>query len=132
MIQIKMEAPSISEAEWMIMEMLWERSPQTASALARSLQPETGWAVNTVRTMLSRLVEKGALRSAENAERVREFSPALAREAIVRAESQTFLDRVFKGAAQPLLIHFATRSNLSPKEIEQLKELLDKSLEEQS
>ncbi|MEQ1839852.1 MAG: BlaI/MecI/CopY family transcriptional regulator [Verrucomicrobiales bacterium] len=124
-----MESPSISEAEWIVMEALWERAPQTASEVARTLKPTTGWAVNTVRTMLTRLVEKDALRSEENASGVREFSPLCSRDAIVQAESRTFLDRVFKGAAQPLLVHFASNSNLTPEEVRQLKKLLDKTLE---
>lgn len=110
------------------MEALWERAPQTASEVAKVLQPSTGWAVNTVRTMLSRLVEKGAILSGENEAGVREFSPAFARDAMVRAESESFLKRVFQGAAQPLLVHFATRSNLSAGEIDQLKQLLDESV----
>lgn len=127
-----MDRPNISDAEWTVMETLWDHAPQTASEVAKTLQPRTGWALNTVRTLLTRLVEKGALQTAENASGVREFTPALDREAVVRAESQSFLDRVFKGAAQPLLIHFATQSNLTPDEVEQLKKLLDDSLESKS
>ncbi len=123
-----MQAPNISEAEWTVMESLWDHAPQTASEVARSLQPSTGWAVNTVRTLLTRLVEKGALLSEENVEGVRVYSPAVARDALVRSESESFLNRVFRGAAQPLLLHFASRSNLSPDEIRQLKQLLDESL----
>lgn len=123
-----MSVPNISEAEWTVMEVLWERSPQTASEVARTLKPSTRWAVNTVRTLLSRLVEKGALRSEENASGVREFSAALERATMVRAESESFLRRVFQGAAQPLLVHFATRSSLSAEEIDQLKQLLDESV----
>jgi BlaI family transcriptional regulator, penicillinase repressor len=126
-----MDLPNISEAEWTVMEALWERSPQTASELAKSLQPTTGWAVNTVRTLLTRLVEKSALQSEENTSGIREFTPILSRDAVVQAESRTFLDRVFRGAAQPLLMHFASNSNLTPEEIGQLKRLLDKSLESQ-
>ncbi len=127
-----MDSPNISEAEWSVMEALWQRAPQTASEVAKSLQPSTGWAVNTVRTLLTRLVEKGALRSEENASGVRVFSPALARDAVVHAESRSFLDRVFKGAAQPLLVHFAKQSNLTPEEVRQLKKLLDESLQNPS
>ena len=127
-----MNRTNISDSEWIVMETLWDQAPRTASEVAKALHPRTGWALNTVRTLLSRLVEKGALQSAENASGVREFSPALDREAVIRAESQSFLDRVFKGAAHPLLIHFATQSNLTPDEVEQLKALLDKSLESNS
>jgi BlaI family penicillinase repressor len=86
------------------------------------------WAENTVRTLLTRLVEKGALKTAENASGTRTFIPAVKREACVRAESQSFLDRVFGGAAKPLLVHFAQNSKLSPDEIKELKKLLDQQL----
>jgi BlaI family penicillinase repressor len=86
------------------------------------------WAENTVRTLLARLVEKGALKTAENASGTRTFIPAVKREACVRAESQSFLDRVFGGAAKPLLVHFAQNSKLSPDEIKELKKLLDQQL----
>jgi len=125
------KAPDITESEWTIMEHLWKSAPQTASELAKALRSETGWADNTVRTLLARLVEKGALRADENASGVRQFSPALAREAFVKAESASFLQRVFQGAAQPLLVHFASQSKLSPEEVKELKRLLDESLKKQ-
>ena len=124
-----MKAPNLSEGEWIVMEALWEQAPQTASEIAKSLQPGTGWALNTVRTMLTRLVEKGAVVAEENGVGVRVFSPAVKREVMVRSESESFLNRVFQGAAQPLLVHFASRSNLTADEIQQLKQLLDKSVE---
>ncbi|RYD72245.1 MAG: BlaI/MecI/CopY family transcriptional regulator [Verrucomicrobiaceae bacterium] len=127
-----MKTPEISEAEWTVMEALWQRSPQTASAVAKTLKPSTGWALNTVRTMLTRLVEKGVLHAVENPSGVREFSPAIEREACVRAESKTFLDRVFQGAAKPLLVHFATNSKLSKDELRELKQLFEKELKNKS
>lgn len=123
------QPPSISESEWILMEALWESSPQTASELARNLRPTTQWADNTVRTLLTRLVEKGALTTDENASRTRTFVPLVTRETCVRAESQTFLDRVFGGAAKPLLVHFAQNSKLTPAEVRELKKLLDQQLD---
>ncbi|MFN7562977.1 MAG: BlaI/MecI/CopY family transcriptional regulator [Prosthecobacter sp.] len=121
-------APDISDSEWAIMEALWESSPQTASEVTKTLRASMNWAENTVRTLLTRLVEKGALKTAENASGTRTFIPAVKREACVRAESQSFLDRVFGGAAKPLLVHFAHHSKLSPGEIKELKKLLDQQL----
>jgi BlaI family penicillinase repressor len=121
-------APDISDSEWAIMEALWESSPQTASEVTKTLRASMNWAENTVRTLLARLVEKGALKTAENASGTRTFIPAVKREACVRAESQSFLDRVFGGAAKPLLVHFAQNSKLSPDEIKELKKLLDQQL----
>jgi BlaI family penicillinase repressor len=127
-----MKTPEISEAEWTVMEALWKRSPQTASEVARMLSPSTGWALNTVRTLLARLVEKEALQADENANGVREFFPAIDRETSVRAESKTFLDRVFQGAAKPLLVHFATNAKLSKEELRELKQLFEKELKNKS
>ncbi|WP_395737116.1 BlaI/MecI/CopY family transcriptional regulator [Prosthecobacter sp.] len=122
------DAPDISESEWSIMEVLWESSPKTASEVTKALRASTNWAENTVRTLLTRLVEKGALKTAENASGTRTFLPAVKREACVRAESESFMQRIFGGAAKPLLVHFAQNSKLTAEEVKELKKLLDQSL----
>jgi BlaI family penicillinase repressor len=122
-----MTTPDIAESEWAVMEALWEDSPLTAAEVARALRPATKWADNTVRTLLTRLVEKGALATGENAAGTRTFRPAVAREACVQAEGDSFLQRVFGGAAKPLLVHFAQNSKLTAAEVKELKRLLDEA-----
>ena len=122
-----MTPPDISESEWAVMEALWEKAPLTAAEVARALRPATNWADNTVRTLLTRLVEKGALTTDENASGTRTFTPAVPREACVKAEGDSFLKRVFGGAAKPLLVHFAQNSKLTAAEVKELKRLLDES-----
>ena len=112
------------------METLWERAPQTASEVACGLRGSTGWAENTVRTLLSRLVGKNVLTTQPNAAGVKTFAPAVRREDCVRKESSSFLQRVFRGSAQPLLAHFAENARLSAAEVEDLKRLLDESLKQ--
>lgn len=107
------------------METLWEHAPLTAAEVARALRPTMNWADNTVRTLLTRLVEKGALATGENGVGTRTFRPAVAREMCVKAEGESFLHRVFGGAAKHLLIHFAQNSKLTPDEVKELKRLLD-------
>lgn len=124
-----MNAPNISESEWTVMETLWSESPQTASAVAKALQESTGWAENTVRTLLTRLVEKGALEIEESGTGPKRYLPAVRRETCVKAESESFLERVFQGAAKPLLVHFARNSRLTPDEVRELKKMLDQSIE---
>ena len=119
-----MAAPGISESEWIIMEALWNRAPQTASEVAEVVRDSTGWADNTVRTMLTRLIGKNAVGARRSATGVREFLPAVRREDCVLAESRSFLTRVFRGSAKPLLAHFAENANLSPDEVQELKRLL--------
>lgn len=123
-----MRAPDIAESEWIVMEALWELSPQTASEVTKALKPTMNWAENTVRTLLTRLVEKGALKTGENANGTRTFTPAVKRDACVRAESESFMQRIFGGAAKPLLVHFAQNSKLTAEEVRELKMLLDQSL----
>lgn len=124
-----MGAPNISESEWSVMEVLWDSSPRTASDVAKALKEQTGWAENTVRTLLTRLVEKGALKISDEAGSPRLYSPAVKREACVKAESESFLERIFQGAAKPLLVHFAKDARLTPEEVKELKKLLDQSID---
>lgn len=112
------------------MEALWERSPQTASAVAKSLHEATGWAENTVRTLITRLVEKGALKVVEAEGGPRLYAPAVNRETCVKAESESFLGRIFQGASKPLLVHFARNARLTPDEVRELKKLLDQSIKQ--
>ena len=127
-----MNAPKISESEWTVMEALWNFSPRSASDVAKSLKKETGWAENTVRTLLTRLVEKGALAVQDAAGSPKLYSPAVKREACVKAESESFMERIFQGAAKPLLVHFAKNARLTPDEVKELKKLLDQSTEKKS
>ena len=127
-----MPPPDISESEWVVMEALWVGAPQTASEITKALRPTMNWAENTVRTLLTRLVDKGALKTGANASGTRVFSPAVKREACVGAESESFIQRVFRGASKPLLVHFAQHAQLTPEEVRDLKKLLDQSLKNPS
>jgi BlaI family penicillinase repressor len=122
-----MPIPDITISEWTVMEALWKRSPQTASGVAKEVREATGWAVNTVRTLLARLTEKGAVRSKRGHRGILEFVPVVAREAWVRTESESFLNRVFKGAADSLLVHFVQHSRLSAADIKALKQIVDEA-----
>ena len=120
--------PDISESEWSLVEALWESSPQTASELTKTLRPTMNWAENTVRTLLTRLIDKGAIKTGENSSGTRTYLPAVKREACVRAEGESFMQRIFGGAAKPLLVHFAQNSKLTAEEVRELKKILDQSL----
>src|ERR1041385_4247153 len=83
----------ITKAEWEVMTVVWERAPIAASAIVQSLAEERQWALATVRTLLRRLVNKGALEQREDGKRY-VYSPRVSREECVRRESESFLDRV--------------------------------------
>jgi BlaI family penicillinase repressor len=118
-----MKHPRVSEAEWAVMEVLWRSAPQSANAIVESLVPRNGWAPTTIRTMLARLVAKKIV-AAGKERGVLLFRPLLSREKCVQQEGDSFLERVFGGAAKPLLLHFAAKAKLSPEEIRELQRIL--------
>ena len=117
------KSPNISEAEWQVMETLWQRSPLTAAAVSTALK-KNRWAANTVRTLLTRLVKKGALTYEQDGNRYL-YCAAVRREDCVQGEVESFTTRLFGGAAQPLLVHFVQNKKLSAADITELKKILD-------
>ncbi|HEU4969500.1 BlaI/MecI/CopY family transcriptional regulator [Sphingomonas sp.] len=116
-------AERISEAEHAVMEVLWEEQPLTAAEVAERASPERGWSVHTVKTLLSRLLAKGAISHEADGRRFL-YRPAIEREAYVGRESEKLLDRLFGGRVTPLIAHLAERRSLSPEDIAELEALL--------
>lgn len=108
------------------MELLWAKSPQPAYDLIEALSAQEKWHPNTVRTMLARLTKKGILH-AKPYKNLFLYSALLSRDQLVAMESSSFLERVFGGAIQPAIIHFATRQRLSPDEVREMKRILDEN-----
>ena len=108
--------PNIAESEWKVLKLLWERSPQPAYDLYQVLKESEGWHRNTVNTMLKRREQKGAVR-AERYKNLFFYTPLLSEEEFIDQESNSFLDRVFGGVIQPVLIHFAWKKKLSQKKM---------------
>jgi predicted transcriptional regulator len=115
----------ISEAESRIMEALWKRAPLTAEQIIAKVGPANDWAPGTVKTLITRLLKKKAIAGAKE-DGAYCYRPLIARAAWVHAESQGLLDRLFKGELTPLVAHFADHKKLSPKDVRQLKALIDK------
>ncbi|HEV8657775.1 MAG TPA: BlaI/MecI/CopY family transcriptional regulator [Thermoanaerobaculia bacterium] len=122
--------PQISDAEWEVMNVLWQSSPRTASDVADELCGRMKWHPKTVKTLLGRLVKKGALRYREEGNRYL-YSPAFARERYVAEESRSFVDRVFGGHATPALLHIVETMDLSDEELEELRAILDRKQSEE-
>jgi len=116
--------PAISEAESQVMERLWREAPQGSEELAAALQPAMNWHENTVRTLLNRLIRKGAVRAEREGRRYL-YSPVLTREQWQAHESRSLLDRVFGGKIAPLLVHFSRNDKLSAKDVAELRKLVD-------
>ena len=113
----------ISDAEWQVMNIVWSKSPIGASEVVEQLSARKGWRQRTIRTLLGRLVVKGALRAALEGKRYL-YEPKVTMEECVRHASRSFIERVFGGAPASALIHLVQQTDLTPEEIKQLKRIL--------
>lgn len=114
----------ISEAESVVMDVLWKRQPLSAEDVVASLSGQQDWQEATVKTLLNRLLNKGAI-SAEKDGRRYLYAPVLQRDAWVQGESESLLERMFGGRVAPLVAHFSEQRKLSSKDIADLRKLLE-------
>jgi BlaI family penicillinase repressor len=104
--------PQISEAEWEVMKVLWEKSPLSASEVVEIFEGKSSWKAKTIKTLISRLVQKNALNYKEEG-RTYHYYPVVTQEECLKAESQSFLKRIYGGALKPMLVHFLQEEKLS-------------------
>ena len=119
------EAMKITEAEWVVCQILWRRSPLTANEIVSNLAGRTDWNPRTIKTLLNRLVKKNVLEF-ENRGREYHYSPRLGKEECVRVHTESFVKRVFDGAAGAMVASFLRNRQLSDEDISELKAILDK------
>jgi BlaI family penicillinase repressor len=120
------ELPRISDAEWMVMHVVWQRARASTNEVVEALRPPaTAWKPKTVMTLLKRLVDKGAL-GYERKGRTYEFFPLVDEAECKRAETRSFLQRVYGGSLRPMLASFVEEKALSKREIEELRAILER------
>jgi len=118
------EMPKITNAEWKIMEVLWDRPPMAPKEIVNALRAEK-WSYTTIMTLLSRLVKKNAVRIVpENSANL--YQAAVDRQNCVKQETQHLLDKVFKGSVKDLIANFIDQEKLTKGEIDEIKSLLNR------
>jgi BlaI family penicillinase repressor len=119
--------PRISGAEWEVMKVVWRGWPCTAEEIiVRLAKSDPTWHPKTARTLLNRLVKKDAL-SFDKEGRAYLYKPLVSEIECIDAASESFLQRLFGGSLKPMLAHFIEQKKLSPKEIRELRDILNKS-----
>lgn len=113
----------ITKAEFAVMDVLWRASPIAAADVADQLADDTGWSLKTVKTLLGRLVDKGAAAYEEDGRRYI-YSPAIARADYERSAASALADQLFGGRAAPLVAHLADGRGLSDDDIAELEALI--------
>jgi len=120
----------ISQAELEVMKVLWLHAPQTANQVVEQLADASQWHEKTVKTLLNRLVSKGAV-NFEKDGRAYLYSPVLQRTDYQQRESQSFIQRVLSGRIAPLVAGFAEQQQLKAEDVAELKQLIAKWEQEQ-
>jgi len=114
---------AISDAESVVMEVLWREHPLSAEEVVEALAETTDWQEPTVKTLLNRLLKKRAIAADRDGRRYL-YRPLLERTDYVHAESKSLLDRLFEGRVAPLVAHFSERRKLTRKDLDELKRLI--------
>ena len=117
---------TLTEAEWPIMEFLWERDPASGRQITEYLAQNRGWNRSTTLTLLSRLEAKGAVRSSRETGK-KLFSPVLKQDEARLQETESFLKRVYSGSLRMMISSLTEKQALTQEEIDELYELLKNS-----
>lgn len=116
--------PQISDTEWQLMKILWANGSLTANEVVKKIEGVMLWKPKTVKTMLGRLVTKKAIAfNRDGREYV--YYPLVAEEECIKAESKSFLEKVFSGALNVMFANFLEEQELSKEEIAELKRILE-------
>ena len=115
---------SISEAEAEVMAVLWRADQRSAEDIAVAMAERQDWQLATIKTLLNRLLNKGAISAKKDGRRYL-YSALLQRSEWQRRQSTDLIDRVFDGNVAPLVAHFSRHRKLAASDVEALKKLID-------
>jgi predicted transcriptional regulator len=125
MVSLKEIAASISDAEVEILQQLWTEAPLSAQDIIERLEKAGNAHPKTIKTLINRLLNKGALKFKEDNRKYLYF-PAIKKQDFYRHRTESFLDKFFDGELSPLVSFFSSQKKLSDKQIEELKQLVQK------
>lgn len=115
---------NITDAEWKIMNLLWEESPRTIMQITKALADSTGWTKHTVMTLLKRLEEKGAVRY-ENGEKAKLYQAIVSKDEIAVEETKNFLQKAFKGKIGLMINTMIKEEALTKEDLDELYSILE-------
>ena len=116
--------PQISQAEFVVMDVVWKYAPINTNDVVDRLTKETEWSPKTIQTMLSRLEKKGVIAHRKES-RSFVYYPLIEKEAYSEAEGQCYLSRFFDGAFNQMVVSFLNNSELTANDLDELQAILD-------
>ncbi|KAJ52783.1 BlaI family penicillinase repressor [Clostridium tetanomorphum] len=115
---------NISESEWKVMTCLWKEPNLTLKQISQNLK-DTKWSYSTIRTLVTRLMEKGAIDADKSSSSNFKYFPIVQEKECKVQETKNFLTRVFNGSVSMMISTLAKQEELSPKEVAELKEIIE-------
>lgn len=121
---LKDVAASISDAEVEVLQQLWKEAPLTAQEIIDRLEHDGSSHPKTVRTLINRLLNKGAIKFKEDSRKYL-YYPVVKKKDFYQIKTESFLDKFFGGELPPLVSFFSSNKKLNRKQIDELKKMLD-------
>lgn len=118
--------PKISDSEWEVMKIIWQNNSITSTKIINELQEKTNWKASTIKTLINRLLNKEAISFTKEGKEYYYFS-IVSEEECIREESDSFLNKVFNGSLNSMVVNFVKSQKLTRDEINELKSILENS-----
>ena len=112
----------LNASEWRVLQTLWGHAPQTLMQLISNLQRTTDWSQSTIKTLVTRMTEKGVLRF--EGDRPRLYFPNIQKQDAAFSETQQLLSKAFGGNFGLLMSNFIDNAKLSKSDLEELYDML--------
>ena len=113
----------LTDAEWKIMEVLWDHNPRSMPEITKILEPSLDWTRHTVITLLKRMQDKGTVTVDESGP-VKMYTPRITREQASTDQTKKFLSRIFSGKASLLISNLVDSGQIEVEEIQGLLEIM--------
>lgn len=117
----------ISDAEWVVMKILWQESPLTSTNIIESLKSKTNWKPKTIHSLIDRLVKKGAVAVNKDYSQF-QFYPIVEKKGCINEETKSFIEKFYNGSSNFMISSFIKNEKMSKDEIEDLQRLLNEKL----
>ena len=117
---------TLTPQELEIMKLVWQRGAATVRDIYEVLLARRKIAYTTVMTMMKILETKGYLKKRRR-DRAFLYRPAHPKNQIIRGMIREFIDRVFNGSAEPLLLHLVKSHHLREKDLQKIVRMLEES-----
>lgn len=118
--------PKISDSEWEVMKIIWQNDSIPSTKIINELQEKTNWKASTIKTLINRLLNKEAISFTKKGKEYYYFS-IVSEEECIREESKSFLNKVFNGSLNSMIVNFVKSQKLTKDEIDELRAILNNS-----